>query len=86
MNHQVDNFKFISFSKQVLLEQIRRANQDLQYMKQTMKLDKNNKQMGKEFFDLQEKINMIVEEQEDIFATHMTAIKVDIVQLIHSLT
>lgn len=55
-------------------------------MKQTMKLDKNNKQMGKEFFDLQEKINMIVEEQEDIFATHMTAIKVDIVQLIHSLT
>lgn len=47
-------------------------------MKQTMKLDKDHKQMSNEFFDLQEKINMIVEEQEDIFATHMTAIKVNI--------
>ena len=39
-----------------------------------MNLDQ--KPVTNEFFDFQEKISTIVEEQEEIFATHMQAIKV----------
>jgi hypothetical protein len=41
-------------------------------MKETMKLEKPD-----EFFDFQEKVNTILVEQEEIFATHMAAIKED---------
>ena len=56
------------------LEKRSQANQDLQYMKRAMNLDQ--KPVTNEFFDFQEKISTIVEEQEEIFATHMQAIKV----------
>ena len=34
------------------------------------------KNIGNEYFDFQEKINYILEEQEEIFSLHMSAIKV----------
>lgn len=43
-------------------------------MKETMRMDKKN--VSNEFFDFQEKVDTILEEQEEIFATHMSAIKV----------
>ena len=43
-------------------------------MKETMRMDKKN--VSHEFFDFQEKVDTILEEQEEIFATHMSAIKV----------
>lgn len=44
-------------------------------MKETLKVDGKNK-VSNEFFDFHEKVNTILEEQEEIFATHMAAIKV----------
>lgn len=41
-------------------------------MKETFKMEKNSA----EFFDYHEKVYTILEEQEEIFATHMAAIKV----------
>ena len=41
-----------------------------------MKLDDNNKKVSNEFFDFHEKVNKILEEQEEIFSIHMAAIKV----------
>lgn len=46
-------------------------------MKETMKLDDNNKKVSNEFFDFHEKVNKILEEQEEIFSIHMAAIKVE---------
>jgi hypothetical protein len=54
-------------------------------MKETMRFDRNkdnnnnNKNDAEEdgYFDFQEKINEILEEQEEIFSLHMTAIKVN---------
>ena len=42
-------------------------------MKATMKIDK----VSDEFFDFHDKVNKILVEQEEIFATHMAAIKED---------
>ena len=36
-----------------------------------------NEKMTNEFFDFHEKVGTILEEQEQIFATHMAAIKED---------
>jgi len=47
-------------------------------MKQTMRYD-NQKNVGNEYFDFQEKINFILEEQDEIFSLHMQAIKVKII-------
>jgi len=44
-------------------------------MKETLRVDGKNK-VSNEFFDFHEKVNTILEEQEEIFATHMAAIKV----------
>ncbi len=54
---------------------VKKANADLKYMKETMRQDNKNK-MSAEYFDFQEKVNFILEEQEEIFGTHMSAIKV----------
>ena len=43
-----------------------------------MKLD--DKKMSNEFFDFHEKVNKILEDQEEIFSIHMAAIKVIILQ------
>lgn len=43
-------------------------------MKETMKLD--DKKLSNEFFDFHEKVNKILEDQEEIFSIHMAAIKV----------
>ena len=42
----------------------------------------NPKNLGNEYFDFQEKINFILEEQDEIFSLHMSAIKVteDLIQ------
>jgi len=48
---------------------------DVRCMKETLKVDGKNK-VSNEFFDFHEKVNTILEEQEEIFATHMAAIKV----------
>ena len=45
-------------------------------MKETLKME--NK-MSNEFFDFHDKVNTIIEYQEEIFATHMSAIKVMII-------
>jgi len=44
-------------------------------MKKTMRQDEQ-KNLGNDYFDFQEKINYILEEQEEIFSLHMGAIKV----------
>ena len=49
-----------------------KAKDDMRIMKETMKYDKKE-----EFFEFHEKVTNILEEQEEIFATHMTAIKED---------
>jgi len=54
----------------------KKANEDLEYMKKTMRKEEN-KNLGNEYFDFQEKINYILEEQEEIFSLHMSAIKED---------
>jgi len=54
---------------------VKKANADLKYMKETMRQENKNK-MSNEYFDFQEKVNFILEEQEEIFSTHMSAIKV----------
>ena len=54
----------------------KKANEDLKYMKQTLKGEEKNR-LSNEFFDFQEKINTILDEQEEIFSTHMHAIKED---------
>jgi len=46
-----------------------------------MRMDKKN--VSHEFFDFQEKVDTILEEQEEIFATHMSAIKEDARLLTH---
>lgn len=48
--------------------------EDVKCMKETMKLD--DKKMSNEFFDFHEKVNKILEDQEEIFSIHMAAIKV----------
>lgn len=50
----------------------KKARDDVRVMKETMKYDKKE-----EFFDFHEKVTNILDEQEEIFATHMTAIKED---------
>ena len=42
-------------------------------MKETLKMDK----VSEEFYDFHDKVNTILEEQEEIFSTHMAAIKVN---------
>ena len=57
----------------------KKANEDLKYMKETMRYDRkkeNKDDDDEEYFNFQEKINYILEEQEEIFSLHMTAIKV----------
>lgn len=49
---------------------------DVRCMKETLRMDGKNK-VSNEFFDFHEKVNTILEEQEEIFATHMAAIKED---------
>ena len=49
------------------------AKEDVRCMKATMKIDK----VSDEFFDFHDKVNKILVEQEEIFATHMAAIKED---------
>jgi kinesin family protein 2/24 len=61
---------------------IKRANEDLKYMKETMRKENKN-MMSNEYFDFQEKVNAILEEQEEIFSLHMSAIKEDARLLTH---
>lgn len=49
-----------------------KAKDDVRAMKETMKYDKKD-----QFFDFHEKVTNILDEQEELFATHMTAIKED---------
>ena len=49
-----------------------KAKDDVRAMKETMKYDKKE-----EFFDFHEKITNILDDQEELFATHMAAIKED---------
>ncbi len=57
------------------IESAKKANEDLEYMKRTMRPE-DKKNIGNEYFDFQEKINFILEEQDKIFSLHMSAIKV----------
>jgi len=61
---------------------IKKANEDLKYMKETMRKENKN-MMSNEYFDFQEKVNAILEEQEEIFSLHMSAIKEDARLLTH---
>ncbi|EGR30151.1 kinesin motor domain protein, partial [Ichthyophthirius multifiliis] len=54
----------------------KQVKDDVRCMKETLKMDDKNK-MSNEFFDFHEKVNAILEEQEEIFATHMASIKED---------
>lgn len=45
---------------------------DVRCMRETLKME----QISNEFFDFHEKVNTILVEQEEIFVTHMAAIKV----------
>jgi len=54
---------------------VKKANEDLKYMKETMRKENKN-MLSNEYFDFQEKVNAILEEQEEIFSLHMSAIKV----------
>ena len=49
----------------------RKAKEDVNRMKSTLK----NNNVGEEYFAFQEKVSNIYEEQEEVFATHMAAIK-----------
>ena len=65
-------------SEQIQIEEIfnnqnkKRVKEDINYMKRTMRGD--NKE---EFFEFQEKVTSVLEQQEEVFATHMAAIKED---------
>lgn len=48
---------------------------DVRCMKETMKAE--HKEDNNEFFDFHEKVNTILEEQDEILAIHMAAIKED---------
>jgi hypothetical protein len=50
-------------------------------MKESIKLENNNR-VSNEYFDFQAKVNSILEEQEEIFNTHMSAIKVTIMKIL----
>ncbi len=54
------------------MENKRKVKDDLDSMKRTMRNEKNE-----EFFNFQQKVSNILEEQEEVFATHMAAIKED---------
>ena len=54
------------------MENKKKVKDDLNAMKRTMRNEKNE-----EFFAFQEKVSNILEEQEEVFATHMAAIKED---------
>jgi len=69
------NFFRRFFLPKFYTESAKKANEDLEYMKKTMRQDEQ-KNLGNEYFDFQEKINYILEEQEEIFSLHMSAIKV----------
>lgn len=56
------------------LEKQNKFKEDVKCMKETMKLD--DKKLSNEFFDFHEKVNKILEDQEEIFSIHMAAIKV----------
>lgn len=49
----------------------KKIKEDVNIMKSTFK----NNNMGEEYFAFQEKVSNIYEEQEEVFATHMAAIK-----------
>jgi kinesin family protein 2/24 len=51
----------------------KKAREDVNIMKSTFR----NKNMGEDYFAFQEKVTNILEEQEEVFATHMAAIKED---------
>jgi len=74
------NTKIFEFFTHQNQESAKKANEDLEYMKKTMRQDEK-KNLGNEYFDFQEKINYILEEQEEIFSLHMTAIKVFFISL-----
>ena len=50
----------------------------MRYMKETLKIEDKNK-ISQEFFDFHEKVNKIIEDQEEVFGIHMAAIKVTII-------
>ena len=51
----------------------KKTKEDVNIMKSTLK----NNNVGEEYFAFQEKVTNILEEQEEVFATHMAAIKED---------
>lgn len=51
----------------------KKIKEDVNIMKSTLK----NNNVGEEYFAFQEKVTNILEEQEEVFATHMAAIKED---------
>ena len=51
----------------------KKVKEDVNKMKSTLK----NNNVGEEYFAFQEKVSNIYEEQEEVFATHMAAIKED---------
>ena len=49
-------------------------------MKDTLRsgnIGKNDKDIGKDFYDFHDKVNKILEDQEEVFAIHMASIKVE---------
>jgi kinesin family protein 2/24 len=44
-------------------------------MKETLKME-DPKRVSNEFFDFHDKVNKVLEDQEEIFAIHMAVIKV----------
>ena len=51
----------------------KKVKEDMNIMKSTFK----NNNVGDDYFAFQEKVTNILEEQEEVFATHMAAIKED---------
>jgi kinesin family protein 2/24 len=62
----------IEIEEKAKMENKKKVKDDLNAMKRTMRNEKNE-----EFFAFQEKVSNILEEQEEVFATHMAAIKED---------
>ena len=52
-----------------------KMNEDWQFLKQTLHGEWNNKGASSEMLNFQEKVDMLIEEEEELIGTHMKYIK-----------
>lgn len=62
---------------QQLSDQKRREKEDLDFMKNTLKNESESKEEPDEYFNFQEKVEYILDLQEDIMNLHLSAIRED---------